>query len=174
MPDPPKRPAPPPPSPDKSLLKTYFERVDKNKNGLISPEELRDALSNGSEDFPFQISTIKAMMLTFNLGNCKEIDFDHFIHVWKYMNDWQKCFKFYDKDKSGTICTKELSSALATFGYNLPEEITKTLVTRFDRMGNDQILFDDFIRCCLILHVSLCFCFDLLNFHPKSNFDLRN
>ena len=49
MPVTPKRPAPPPPIPNLALLKTYFDRVDQNKNGLISPEELREALSNGKE-----------------------------------------------------------------------------------------------------------------------------
>ena len=48
MPVTPKRPAPPPP-PNLALLKTYFDRVDQNKNGLISPEELGEALTNGKE-----------------------------------------------------------------------------------------------------------------------------
>ena len=55
----PKRPAPPPPNPDPVLLKTYFNKVDTNKNGVICAEELREALTNGFESFPFQICTIK-------------------------------------------------------------------------------------------------------------------
>ena len=43
------------------------------------------------------------MMQTFNLGNCQEIDFEHFGHVWRYVNNWQNCFKKFDTDKSGSI-----------------------------------------------------------------------
>ena len=49
MPVTPKRPAPPPPIPNPALLRTYFDRVDQNKNGLISPQELGEALTNGME-----------------------------------------------------------------------------------------------------------------------------
>merc|ERR1712079_588547 len=112
MPVTPKRPAPPPPIPNLALLKTYFDRVDQNKNGMISPEELGEALTNGTENYPFQIATIKAMMNSFNVGNSREIDFEHFGHVWRYVNNWQNCFKRFDVDKSGAICAQELNSAL--------------------------------------------------------------
>ena len=108
----------------------------------------------GTEDYPFQIATIKAMMNSFNVGNSHEIDFEHFGHVWRYVDYWQTCFKRFDVDKSGAICAQELNSALTTFGYNLSETFIQILIQRFDRMGKQEILFDDFIRCCLILHVS--------------------
>ena len=94
------------------------------------------------------------MMNSFNVGNSHEIDFEHFGHVWRYVNNWQNCFKQFDVDKSGAICAQELNSALTTFGYNLSETFIQTLIQRFDRMGKQEILLDDFIRCCLILHVS--------------------
>ncbi len=45
----PKRPAPPPPTLDPAQMKIYFDRVDKNGNGLISVDELQEALYNGTE-----------------------------------------------------------------------------------------------------------------------------
>ena len=44
-----------------------------------------------------------AMMRTFNLGNSKDIGYDEFGNVWRYVNDWQRCFKKFDLDKSGSI-----------------------------------------------------------------------
>lgn len=149
----PKRPAPPPPIGDTNLLKTYFDRVDSNKNGFISPEELKEALTNGIEDFPFQLATVKAMMQAFNLNNSKEIDFEHFVHLWRYVMDWQRCFRQFDADKSGSINSEELMKAFNSFGFNIPLKLTELIIKRFDRMGNNEILFDDFIRSCLILLV---------------------
>ena len=43
----PKRPAPPPPNNDLAQLRSYFNKVDSNKNGKISATELQSALTNG-------------------------------------------------------------------------------------------------------------------------------
>ena len=118
------------------------------------------------------------MMNSFNMGNSREIDFEHFGHVWRYVNNWQNCFKRFDVDKSGAICAQELNSALTTFGYNLSETFIQILIQRFDRMGKQEILFDDFIRCCLILHVSLIctyyFCIIYNELAPKKAESLMN
>ena len=68
--------------------------------------------------------------------------------------DWHKCFKRFDTDKSGCISSDELHTALISFGYNISKQMTELLVKRFDRANKNEILFDDFIRCCLILYVS--------------------
>ena len=148
----PKRPAPPPPNNDLVQLRSYFDKVDSNKNGRISATELQSALTNGMEEFPFQLSTVKAIMEAFGKGD--EINFDTFQHLWRYVFDWQKCFRRFDVNKSGSIEVQELHTALTTFGYNISNALCYTLVQRFDRTGKNEILFDDFIRCCLILHVS--------------------
>jgi Ca2+-binding EF-hand superfamily protein len=80
----PKRPAPPTPDEDPEKLKVYFNRVDKNGNGSISAEELRDALTNGKEEHPFNLATIQAMMETFNSGNQNEVKSEKRVMVcWK-------------------------------------------------------------------------------------------
>ena len=68
--------------------------------------------------------------------------------------DWHKCFKRFDTDKSGCISSDELHTALISFGYNISKKMAELLVKRFDRANKNEILFDDFIRCCLILYVS--------------------
>ena len=69
--------------------------------------------------------------------------------------DWQKCFKKFDTDKSGSINETELHAALTSFGYCVSQKVSKLMVQRFDRAGKNEILFDDFIRCCLIFYVSI-------------------
>jgi len=65
--------------------------------------------------------------------------------------DWQNCFKAFDKDRSGTINITELKEALTTFGYNLSPEVYKLLLRKFDRTQRQEVVFDDFMQCCLVL-----------------------
>ena len=70
------------------------------------------------------------------------------------MTDWQGCFKSFDRDNSGNIDKNELKTALTTFGYRLSDNLIEILIRKFDRIGQQTILFDDFIQCCIVLYVS--------------------
>lgn len=59
------------------------------------------------------------MIGMFDRNNNSTIDFDEFASLWKYIDDWQKCFRSFDKDNSGTIDRNELKQALTAFGKNL-------------------------------------------------------
>lgn len=83
-----------------------------------------------------------------------QVNFEDFGALWKYVTDWQNCFRSFDRDNSGNIDRNELKTALTTFGYRLSDDLISTLVRKFDRHGRGTILFDDFIQCCIILYVS--------------------
>jgi len=94
----------------------------------------------------------------FDKTNTGTISFDDFGSLWKYITDWQNCFRSFDKDNSGNIDRNELRAALQTFGYNLNDATVTTMLQKFDRLGKGTVLFDDFIQCCIMLNVSrLCF-----------------
>ena len=38
-------------------------------------------------------------------------------------------------------------------GYRLSDKIYSMLITKFDKRGQNSILFDDFIQCCVVLQV---------------------
>ena len=44
------------------------------------------------------------------------IDFHEFQALWKYVTDWQNCFRSFDRDNSGSIDRTELKTALTSFG----------------------------------------------------------
>ena len=71
--------------------------------------------------------------------------------LWRYVVDWQNCFKTFDKDKSGAINHAELEAALVSFGYTLSPPVLSLLLRKFDRSGRQAVAFDDFIQCCLVL-----------------------
>lgn len=83
------------------------------------------------------------------------VSFEEFGALWKYVTDWQNCFRSFDRDNSGNIDRHELKTALTNFGYRLSDQIIDTLIRKYDRAGRGTIYFDDFIQCCIVLYVSI-------------------
>ncbi|KAF5277863.1 hypothetical protein FQA39_LY06015 [Lamprigera yunnana] len=88
----------------------------------------------------------------FDRQNRGAINFEDFGALWRYVTDWQKCFRSFDRDNSGNIDKQELSNALRSFGYRLSDSLVSNLVRKFDRHGSGTILFDDFIQCSVVLY----------------------
>ncbi|VVC26356.1 Hypothetical protein CINCED_3A009646 [Cinara cedri] len=109
------------------------------------------ALSNGTWT-PFNPETVRLMIGMFDKHSRGTVSFDDFGSLWKYVTDWQACFRSFDRDGSGNINVTELKDALSSFGYRLSEQIVSVMLKRFDRFGRGTILFDDFIQCCVVLH----------------------
>ncbi|XP_071957467.1 programmed cell death protein 6-like [Antedon mediterranea] len=138
---------PPPQQPD---LWGIFQRVDKDRSGAISVNELQQALSNGTWT-PFNPETVRLMIGMFDRDNNGTINFQEFGSLWKYVTDWQTTFRAYDKDNSGSIDKNELKMALTSFGYRLSDRFYDILIRKFDRSGRGVIAFDDFIQCCVVI-----------------------
>ncbi|EDO46008.1 predicted protein [Nematostella vectensis] len=137
---------------DRNWLYGIFTRIDADKNGAITGDELQKALSNGSWA-PFNPETVRLFMGMFDRDNSGTIEFNEFYSLWQYVTDWQKAFRSYDTDNSGTIDIDELKTALRSFGFRLSDRIYSMLITKFDRTGNGAIRFDDFIQCCVVLQI---------------------
>lgn len=91
----------------------------------------------------------------FDKENRGAVSFQDFGALWKYVTDWQNCFRSFDADNSGNIDRNELKTALTSFGYRLSDNLISVLIRKFDRFGRGTILFDDFIQCCIILYVGI-------------------
>lgn len=101
------------------------------------------------------LSTYSITKGMFDRQNKGVINFEDFGALWKYVTDWQACFRSYDRDNSGNIDANELKTALTSFGYRLSDTTHHMLLRKFDRLGKGTIFFDDFIQCCIVLHVSI-------------------
>ncbi|EDV52841.2 programmed cell death protein 6 [Drosophila erecta] len=137
--------------PDQQFLWDVFQRVDKDRSGHISADELQVALSNGTWS-AFNPETIRLMIGMFDRENRGTVSFQDFGALWKYVTDWQNCFRSFDRDNSGNIDKAELKTALTSFGYRLSDHLIDILLRKFDRFGRGTILFDDFIQCCIVLY----------------------
>jgi len=137
---------------DPNYLRFVFQKVDKDGSGDITANELQGALSNGTWT-PFNHETVRLMIGMFDADHSGTIDFAEFQALWKYVTDWQACFRTFDKDNSGAIDKSELRAALTTFGYRLSDSFYDILIRKFDRQGKGSVAFDDFIQCCVILQM---------------------
>ncbi|XP_043920526.1 programmed cell death protein 6 isoform X1 [Protopterus annectens] len=136
--------------PDQAFLWNVFQRVDKDRSGVISDSELQQALSNGTWT-PFNPSTVRAIIGMFDRDRKGGVNFTEFTGVWKYVTDWQNVFRSCDRDNSGFIDKNELKQTLTGFGYRLSDQLYDILVRKFDRQGRGQVAFDDFVQCCIVL-----------------------
>ncbi|KAK9294431.1 hypothetical protein QLX08_010952 [Tetragonisca angustula] len=139
------------PMPSREFLWDVFQRVDKDRSGAITAEELQQALSNGTWT-PFNPETVRLMIGMFDKNQKGTVSFEEFGALWKYVTDWENCFRSFDRDNSGTIDRNELKTALINFGYRLSDQIIDTLIRKYDRAGRGTIYFDDFIQCCVVLY----------------------
>ncbi|KAI8646550.1 hypothetical protein BD408DRAFT_336524 [Parasitella parasitica] len=145
------RPAGPPPGADPQLW-SWFTAVDTDHSGQLSVDELQRALVNGDWS-PFNIETVRTMVNMFDKDNSGTIEFQEFAGLWKYIEDWKRCFQNFDADNSGNIDHNEMRNALKTFGYNLSDQFVRILVQKFDKFGHSagkgNITFDNFVQACV-------------------------
>ncbi|KAG1311345.1 hypothetical protein G6F64_003874 [Rhizopus arrhizus] len=148
-----KPPGPPgcPPGADAQLW-GWFTAVDSDHSGQLSVDELQRALVNGDWS-PFNIETVRTMVNMFDKDNSGTIDFNEFAGLWRYIEDWKRCFQTFDRDNSGNIDQSEMSMALKSFGYNLSDRFINTLIQKFDKYGHSaqkgNVTFDNFVQACV-------------------------
>uniref|UniRef100_A0A8D0FES7 Calpain 9 n=1 Tax=Strix occidentalis caurina TaxID=311401 RepID=A0A8D0FES7_STROC len=82
-------------------------------------------------------------------GNGK-LEFSEFKVFWEKMKKWINIFLQFDFDKSGSMSSYELRSALKAAGYQLNNYLLQLIVLRYSD-EQFQIEFDDFLNCLIRL-----------------------
>ncbi|VDP21488.1 unnamed protein product [Soboliphyme baturini] len=135
---------------DRNWLWGVFQRIDRDRSGKISCDELQSALSNGTWA-PFNPETVRLMIGMFDRSGDGMINFEEFYALWNYITEWTNTFRRFDTDSSGNIDKSELLTALSSFGYRLSVPFYDLLIMKFNRSGVGSIYFDDFIQMCIVL-----------------------
>jgi len=60
--------------------------------------------------------------------------------------EFKQAFEEFDKDRSGTISTKELLPVMRSMGQNPTEDEVLSLVIEYDVNGNGKLDFDEFME----------------------------
>ncbi|XP_044292783.1 calpain-3 isoform X4 [Varanus komodoensis] len=120
----------------------------------ISADELRNVLNNVLKKHKdlrtegFALESCRSMIALMDTDGSGRINLDEFRHLWNKIKSWQKIFKHYDADHSGTINSYEMRNAVQDAGFRLNNQLYDIITMRYaDR--NMNIEFDSFI-CCFV------------------------
>ncbi|XP_009280046.1 PREDICTED: calpain-9 isoform X2 [Aptenodytes forsteri] len=149
----------PTPSPqeteEEKQFRALFEQIS-GKDMEIAAEELKYVLNDvlkETKNIKFKnlslISCRNIISLMDTSGNGK-LEFSEFKVFWEKMKKWINIFLQFDFDKSGSMSSYELRSALKAAGYQLNNYLLQLIVLRYAD-EQFQIEFDDFLNCLIRL-----------------------
>uniref|UniRef100_A0A5F9DRU4 Calpain-3 n=1 Tax=Oryctolagus cuniculus TaxID=9986 RepID=A0A5F9DRU4_RABIT len=96
----------------------------------------------------FTLESCRSMIALMDTDGSGRLNLQEFHHLWKKIKAWQKIFKRYDTDHSGTINSYEMRNAVKDAGFHLNSQLYDIITMRYaDKHMN--IDFDSFI-CCFI------------------------
>merc|ERR1712129_96500 len=133
-------------------MKEFFDAADIDGDGVISAEELYDALKK--RDSHVTREDVDSILNAIDADNDGFLDYDELISsriarkLQSNEDRLRKVFGLLDFDKNGTISASELYSALESIG--LEEKLTKKecekMVDECDENGDGEIDFEEFIK----------------------------
>ncbi|XP_037358188.1 calpain-3 isoform X2 [Talpa occidentalis] len=96
----------------------------------------------------FTLESCRSMIALMDTDGSGRLNLQEFHHLWKKIKAWQKIFKKYDTDHSGTINSYEMRNAVNDAGFHLNSQLYDIITMRYaDKYMN--IDFDSFI-CCFV------------------------
>nr|XP_020864993.1 calpain-3 isoform X3 [Phascolarctos cinereus] len=120
----------------------------------ICADELKNILNtvvNKHKDLKidgFTLESCRSMIALMDTDGSGRLNLQEFHHLWKKIKSWQKIFKHYDTDHSGTINSYEMRNAVNDAGFHLNSQLYDIITMRYaDKHMN--INFDSFI-CCFV------------------------
>ncbi|XP_039054798.1 calmodulin-like protein 3 [Hibiscus syriacus] len=129
---------------NKAELKRVFATFDKNGDGFITKQELRDSLKN------IRLFTtekeVEDMVVRADANGDGLIDFDEFCILCGGEDELKEAFDVFDKDKDGLISFEELGSVLSSLGLSEGKKMEdcKAMIRKVDMDGDGMVNFDEF------------------------------
>lgn len=132
---------------EKANLISTFKALDKNKDGVLSKEEILSGFKNSN--IPFQKEDIDNLFDIIDTNKNGTIDYTEFVAAVidkkSFIND-QKikiCFNYFDKDNNGTISLDELKEVFEG-NQNVDEIVWQKLFKQADKDNNGVIDYNEF------------------------------
>lgn len=137
-----------------AMYKVAFARFDKDGDGIITLEELRqivEELGHTANE-----SELTALMQEMDTDNSGTVDFAEFLAMMArrlMLSDNEEeilqAFKVFDKDGNGVLSTQELTGVLTTLGEKLSHEECEEILALADQNKDGQIDYREFVKLLL-------------------------
>ncbi|EQB77514.1 calpain 3 isoform c isoform 15-like protein [Camelus ferus] len=129
----------------KNILNRVVSKHKDLKTQGFTLESCRSMIALMDGDFAMCPVALNSFLQTDGSGR---LNLQEFHHLWKKIKAWQKIFKHYDSDQSGTINSYEMRNAVNDAGFHLNNQLYDIITMRYaDKYMN--IDFDSFI-CCFV------------------------
>ncbi|KAJ8510328.1 hypothetical protein OPV22_000762 [Ensete ventricosum] len=129
-------------------IKDMFEKMDINKNGKITFEELKFGLHKLGHQTPD--ADVQILMEAADVDGTGTLDYGEFvavsIHLRKIGNDehLHKAFSYFDRNKSGYIEIEELRDSLVDDLGTNHEEVINAIIRDVDTDKDGRISYEEF------------------------------
>ncbi|XP_029450050.1 calpain-9 [Rhinatrema bivittatum] len=174
LPEPPKPNPPHQETEEEKQFRQLFQQI-AGEDMEINAEELQyvlNAVLQRTKNIKFKEISIfsckNIISLMDSSGNGK-LEFEEFKLFWDKLKKWIGIFLQFDTDKSGSMSSYELRSALKVAGFQLNNQVLQLVALRYAD-NRYQIEFDDFLNCLIRLE-NACRVFKTLD---KNNTDSIN
>jgi len=132
-------------------FKAAFEALDKNKDGVITTEELGEVMRSLGQD-P-STSELQDLINELDADHSGAVDFDEFLKMmsskathFDTQTELRNAFAVFDRDGSGTIDASEIGNVLKAMGEDLTDGDIEEMISQADVDKNGTIDFDEFVK----------------------------
>ncbi|CAF2123835.1 calmodulin-like protein 5 [Brassica rapa] len=143
---------------DPSELKRVFQTFDKNGDGRITKQELKDSLENLGIYIPDKDLTQMIHNIDTNHDGC--VDIDEFESLYRSIvnehhndgetkeEDMKEAFNVFDQDGDGFITVEELKSVMSSLGLKQGKTLEgcKKMIMQVDVDGDGRVNYKEFLQ----------------------------
>ncbi|KAL6765832.1 hypothetical protein V8C86DRAFT_2450115, partial [Haematococcus lacustris] len=127
----------------------WFASIDTDRSGELDSAELQRALQLAGLNYG--ITDVDAMIRAFDTRGRRKLNLQEFGALHNFLTSVQGSFSYFDRDRSQSLQSPEVSEALRHAGFALDAPVVKAMMTRHDPDNNGAMSLDEFIRMCLFL-----------------------
>lgn len=98
----------------------------------------------------FSLDTCRSIVSIMDSDTTGKLGFKEFKYLWRNIKKWQRVYKQYDRDHSGSLGSSQLRGALQAAGFQLKEQLYQMIVRRYAN-EDGSMDFNNFISCLVRL-----------------------